>query len=108
MFFEYDNGIRGSFSYSTVLSERRNYLHVRGTQGILSIERSRLIVDHNDGGQRTIAFTREPAYEAMWRAILDAIAEGRDPYYTKERAFQDLSILFAVHRSTQAGARVSV
>jgi predicted dehydrogenase len=108
MLFEYESGVQGSFSYSTVLSERRNYLHIRGTQGILSIERSRLVVDHNDGDQRTIAFTREPAYAAMWRAILSAIAEGREPYYTKERAFQDLSILFAIHRSTQSGAKVRV
>jgi predicted dehydrogenase len=108
MLFEYDSGLRGSFSYSTVLSERRNYLHVRGTEGILSIERERLVVDRNGEGQRIITLPRESSTEAMWRAILAAIAEGRAPYYTKERAFQELSILFAIHRSTQAGARVRV
>lgn len=108
MLFQYDTGVRGSFSHATVLSGRKNYLYIRGTQGILSVEKSRIVIDHNDGNQRTIALPPERSYEAMWRAILDAIAEGRDPYYTKERAFQDLSILLAIERSTQADANVKV
>ena len=60
-----------------------------GHPGILSLERHRMIIDHNDGDQRTITHPVERAYEAMWRALLAAIEEGRDPYYTKERAFQD-------------------
>jgi len=106
--FTYDGGIRGSFSHSTVLSERRNYFHIRGTRGILSIEKTQIVIDHNDGDRRTIDLPQETAHEAMWRALVGAIAEGRDPYYTKERAFQDLSILFAIERSTRKDAGVTI
>jgi predicted dehydrogenase len=108
MHFEYEGGVRGSFSYSTVFGRQKNHFYVWGSQGGLAIERSRIVIDHYDGGQRTVEFPSERGYESMWRALLAAITERRDPYYTKERAFQDLSILFAVWRSTQAGAKVRV
>jgi hypothetical protein len=41
----------------------------------------------------------------MWRALVDAVAEGRVPYYTKERAFQELSILLAIRRSIRENGR---
>jgi len=106
--FEYANGVRGTFSHGTVLSERRNYLHIRGTEGILSVESGRLIIDHNGDGNRIIPLPLETAYAAMWQALLRAIAQGSEPYYTAERAFQDLSILFAIERSTKADGKVTV
>ena len=108
MLFEYDSGVRGSFSHGAVLSRRRNHFYIRGTGGIISLERDRLIIDHNDGRQRIIERPSEGSHEAMWRALADAVVEGRDPYYTKERAFQDLSILLAIRRSIREHGRVRV
>ncbi len=100
MLFEYESGVRGSFSYGSVLSERQNYFHIRGTQGTLAIERQRLVIEDNDGNQRIVPIPSDGAYAAMWRALLRAVAEGHEPYYTVEHAFQDLATLFAIERST--------
>jgi predicted dehydrogenase len=108
MFFEHDSGVRGFFSHGSVLSERKNYLHIRGTRGILSLERNEIVVDLNDGSSRTVPHSREREYTAMWRALLGAIAEGREPYYTKERALQDLTTLLAIQRSAQENAKVQI
>ncbi|MFP3895348.1 MAG: Gfo/Idh/MocA family protein [Anaerolineales bacterium] len=108
MLFEYDSGVRGSFSHGAVLNRHRNHFYIRGTQGILSIERERLVIDYNDDSQRVIERPPERAHEAMWRALVDAVAEGHEPYYTKERAFQELSILLAIQRSIREHGRVRV
>ena len=105
---EYDSGVRGSFSHATMLSERKNYLHIRGAEGTLTVETDRLLIERNDGAHREIALPPEQPFVAMWRALLGAIAGGAEPYYTKERALQDLSILLAIERSANAGARGAV
>jgi len=105
---EYDSGLRGSFSHATVLTERRNHLYIRGTEGVLSVESDQLVVERNDGTRRIVPLSSEGSYEAMWRALLSAIGSGGEPYYTNERALQDLKVLFAIERSTRTGARVAV
>jgi len=108
MQFEHENGVRGSFSHGSYLSRGHNYFHIRGTEGILTVERERLIVEPNDGEPRTIEFERGNSYQAMWHAILDAIAEGHEPSYTVERARGDLGTLFAIRRSAQEKRSVSI
>jgi scyllo-inositol 2-dehydrogenase (NADP+) len=108
MHCEHDSGVRGSFSHASVLSERRNHLYIWGTQGVLSVDRNQLVIDRNDGSQRTVPLPTQKSYEVMWQALFRAITEGRDPYYTRERAFQDLRILLAVQRSIQTDGKVRV
>ena len=106
--FEHDHGVRGSFSWASVLSGRKDYFHIRGTQGILSLERGQTVIDLNDGSSRTIPHARERDYVAMWRALMAAIAQGREPYYTKERALDTLKTLLAIQRSAQTGAKTAI
>jgi len=108
MLLEHENGVRGSFGWGSVLSGRKDYFHIRGTKGILSLERGQTVVDLNDGHARTIPHPRERDYAAMWRALLSAIAEGGEPYYTKERALQTLTTLMAIQRSAQTGNKVMI
>jgi predicted dehydrogenase len=108
MLFEHDNDVRGFFSYGSVLSGRRDYLYVRGTQGILSLERGQIVIDLNDGSSRTIPHARERENASMWRALLGAITEGREPHYTKERALQTLTTLLAIQRSAQESGKARV
>ena len=44
----------------------------------------------------------EHAYTSMWQALLAAYQRGEDPYYTAERALQDVAILEAVAQSIQS------
>ena len=108
MLFEHENGVRGSFGWGSVLSGRKDYFHIRGTQGILSLERGQTVVDLNDGSSRTIPHPRERDYVAMWRALMAALAEGREPYYTKERALQTLTTLLAIQHSAQTADKVTI
>lgn len=108
MLFEYESGVRGTFSHGSVLSGRKDRLHIRGTQGVVSIERGQTVIDLNDGSSRTIPHARERDHAAMWRALLEAIAEGRDLYYAEERALQDLTTLLVIQRSAQENSKVRV
>lgn len=108
MLLEHANSVRGSFSWASVLSNRKDYFHIRGTQGILSLERGQTVIDLNDGSSRTIPHVRERDYLAMWRALMAAIAEGREPYYTKERALDTLKTLLAIQHSAQTGSKVTI
>jgi UDP-N-acetylglucosamine 3-dehydrogenase len=104
--FEYDTRLRGSFSHGSVFDGRKNHFYIYGTEGMIALERDRFVVERYDGSGRMVPYARERDYAAMWRALLAAIAEGREPYYTQERAFQDLSILLAIQRSAQERAVV--
>ncbi len=107
MLLEHANGVRGSFTWASVLTSRKDYFHIRGTEGILSLERGQTVIDLNDGSSRTIPHPREMHYAPMWRALMAAIAEGREPYYTKERALDTLKTLLAIQRSAQTGTKVT-
>jgi predicted dehydrogenase len=44
----------------------------------------------------------------MWRALAQAFAERREPFYTPEKALDDVATLEAVSQAIKSGGRVSV
>jgi predicted dehydrogenase len=105
---EYDRGIQGTLSHSTVLGEGQNCFRLWGTQGMLSIEESRrqVIIQDNVGALRVIEHESVSDHEAMWRAILDAIDARGEPAYRSDHALEDLRTLFAIERSIQGSLPV--
>jgi len=106
MQFGYAGKLRGTLSYSSFLGSSHNYFHIRGTEGIVTIEDNQLIVTRYEGATRTIEFPAEDPHEQMWRTLAQCIAQDREPEYTKECALRDLSILFGVERAIKTGDKV--
>jgi predicted dehydrogenase len=106
--FEYAGGAAGMLSYSNYLSPFQNHSHVYGTTGTIAVENNRLIIEAQNQAARLIELPAEQAYVTMWNAIAQAFREGRDSFYTPERALQDVAILEAVDQSIKSGGRVPV
>ncbi len=106
MQFGYAGKLRGTLSYSSLLGSSRNYFHIRGTEGLATVEDDRLTVTRDDGGTRTLELPAEDMHEQMWRAMAACIAQNREPDYSKECALRDLSILFGVERAIKTGDKV--
>ncbi len=106
MQFGYAGRLRGTLSYSSLLGAGRNYFHIRGTEGLVTVEDDRLIVARDDGATRTVELPAEDAHEQMWRALAQCIAQDREPEYSKECALRDLAILFGVERAIKTGDKV--
>jgi predicted dehydrogenase len=110
MQFGYAGKLRGTLSYSSWLGDSRNYFHIRGTAGLLTVEDDRLIVTRYDGATRgttrTVELPAEDMHEQMWRTLARCMAEQREPEYTKECALRDLAILFGVEKAIKSGEKV--
>ncbi len=109
MLFEYASGMRGMFSHSDHIGGGRNYFYVRGSEGVLSIERRRAALTNREGDEvQALDLDDADTYERMWRELVDCVQYGREPSYTKEDALGDLTTLLAIARSVEEGARVEV
>jgi scyllo-inositol 2-dehydrogenase (NADP+) len=108
MLFEYANGMSGVLSHSTCLSSMQNHFHIHGTEGIITVDSRRLIVQKHEQPERTIDLPEDNGRAAMWQAFINAYRQGQEPYYTAERALQDVAILEAVDQSIRAGQKISV
>lgn len=103
MFFQYANGVTGMFSHSAYLPPAKNYFYLHGTTGAITVEPNRLVIEKAGQPPQVVELPTEHAYTNMWQAIAAAYQSGQEPYYTAERALQDVAILEAVDQSIKAG-----
>ncbi len=108
MFFEYANGATGLFSHSAYLPPAKNYFYLHGTTGAISVEAQRLVIEKAGQPAQVIDLPAEHAYTTMWQALMAAYQRGEEPYYTAERALQDVAILEAVAQAIKEGQSTSV
>lgn len=108
MFFTYDNGVTGIFSHSAYLPPAKNYFYLHGTTGAIIVEPKRLVIETGGQPARVVDLPPEHAYTNLWQALQMAYQSGQDPYYTAERALQDVAILAAVDQSIKSGQGVAV
>lgn len=108
MFFAYANGVTGLFSHSAYLAPAKNYFYLHGTTGAISVEAGRLVIEKAGQPAQVIELPAEHAYTNMWQALLAAYQSGEEPYYTAERALQDVAILEAVAQSIKGEQGVPV
>lgn len=99
MFFAYANGSTGILSHSSRLSPDRNHFTVYGSAGTIVVEWNRLTVIQHGQEARVVELPDEDANLAMWQALADAFHAGSTPYYTAERALQDVLILETVDQA---------
>ena len=109
MLFEHPGDLRGVFSYSDYLGGGRNYMLVRGTEGLLSIEGRRMTLSDRKGNASPVEVPEDHAHRRMWRAIADCTrarreGAGRDVRcYGLQEGLRELRTLDAIARSAQAG-----
>jgi predicted dehydrogenase len=108
MIFQYGNGVTGVLSHSSYLPPLQNHFYVYGTQGVITVAWERLVVKKQDQSERVIELPSENAYQNMWRALARAFEEGKEPYYTSERALADVAILETVDKAIKAGQRLRI
>jgi predicted dehydrogenase len=108
MLFRYPNGIAGMLSHSNCLPPLQNHFHVHGSQGVIAVERDRIVVGKSTQPGRTVELPSENAYITMWQAIARAYQENNEPYYTPEKALADVAILETVDRSLKTGQQIRV
>jgi len=106
--FQYARGVTGMLSFSSYLPPGRNHFHIYGTGGVIAVEQERLIVEPHDRPARVVELPDENAYISMWHALRQAFVEQRDPFYTAEKALQDVAILEAIDQAIKKGGRVAM
>jgi len=99
MLFQYANQLSGMLSHSSYMPATKNYFYIHGTDGVMSVEQNELLIERRNGNNRTVELPAENAYDRMWPAIIDAHQQKKAPYYTPERALQDVAILEAVDQA---------
>ena len=108
MFFQYANGVTGLFSHSAYLPPAKNYFYLHGKTGAISVEPQRLVIEKAGQPTQVIDLPAEHAYTSMWQALIAAYQRGEEPYYTADRALQDVAILEAVAQAIQTGQSMSI
>jgi predicted dehydrogenase len=106
--FHYANGAVGILSHSTCLPPMHNYFHVHGAEGVIVVERDRLVVEKVNQPDRIINLPEEDVRANLWQALATAVRERGEPYYTAEMALQDVSILEGVDHSIKSGQRLEI
>jgi len=106
MLFQYANGASGMLSHSSYLPPLKNYFYIHGETGVIMVEPNRLVVEKPGQPNRVIDLPTENAYVNMWQALRDAWQAAREPYYTVQKALQDVAILEMVDRSITTGQRM--
>ncbi len=111
MLFEYESGLQGFFSFSSYLSDSRNYFRVRCTKGLVALEDRKFTIELASGKSRTYepeeGPERNPHFN-MWRKITKSRIAGKPPLYTTQMARRDISTLLAVERSIKSGSKISL
>ena len=98
MHLAHASGLRGVISYSTHL-RGNSYFYVRGTGGMLTIERERVIITTSAGEARAVELPTEAAHDVMWDAIAQAVQANVAADYSPQDAFRELVTLLAIERS---------
>lgn len=103
MLFAYANGSTGMLSHSSRLSPDRNHFTVYGSEGTIAVEWTRLTVIKRGQAVRVVELDEEDTNLKMWHALADAFRSGQTPFYTPQKALQDVLILEkvdqAIHRN---------
>ncbi len=106
--FQYANGVTGMLSHSSYLAPVQNHFDIYGTAGGIVVERDHLVIKKTGQPDRTIELPKENAYASMWKALSQAMQEQREPFYTPEKALNDVAILEAVDQAIKSQERVPV
>ncbi len=109
MIFEYKNKLIGTVCTSYYLNGKRNYLITRGTKGLAFYDQDlRIIVESASDRKEEIKMESSDPHYLMWKDYVYCLENNLKPYYTSEKALNDIQILEAVDKSLKEGVKVSI
>jgi len=109
MILKYKGNLIGTFGISFFLDGNRNYFIVRGTKGLAFCKGNlEITIEENSGVKDIIKIKDEDPYSRMWDVISKCIEKNTKPYYTTEKALDDLKILEAVKKSLKEDTKVPI
>jgi predicted dehydrogenase len=108
MLFQYANGMTGMLSHSTALPPMQNHFRVHGSEGIITVESGRMIVERTGAEKQIIDLPADNSRATLWRAIVEAYAQGGEPAYSAQDALRDVAILEAVDRSIKDSSPITI
>ena len=100
--FSYDGEVNGMFSHSSFLCGR-GYFIIRGTEGTLFVEDSRLLVESKTGAKKEIETPVSDIYVRMWKCLAEAAQKGTQPFFPSSDAVEMLRVYDAMGRSLKSG-----
>ena len=104
--FKYKGNLLGTLSISYFLRGNRNYFIVRGAKGLAFYKEGlKITIEENNGGKETVNIKDEDPHYRMWSIFSRCIERGTKPYYTTEKALDDLKILEAAKKSLKDGIK---
>ncbi len=101
MLFHYANRSTGMLSHSSSLSSDQNHFTIYGTDGTIVVEQTQLLVRKHHEVARAVALLEEDSNMNLWQALADAFHKQITPFYTAEKAIQDVLILEKVNQAIQ-------
>jgi predicted dehydrogenase len=109
MILKYKGNLIGTFGISFFLDGNRNYFIVRGTKGLAFCKGDlEITIEENSGVKDIIKIKDEDPYSRMWDVVSKCIEKNTKPYYTTEKALDDLKILEAVKKSLKEDTKVPI
>jgi predicted dehydrogenase len=109
MILEYKSNLIGTFGISFFLDGSRNYFIVRGTKGLAFCKDNlQIILEEKSGKKDIINIKDEDPYSRMWDVLTSCIEKNIKPYYTTEKALDDIKTLEAVKKSLKEGQKISI
>lgn len=106
--FQYAGDVSGMLSFSNYLPQLNNHFYVYGTAGMMIVEERRVVLKKLDQPDRVVDLAGEQAQTSMWHALAQAFQEQREPFYTAEKALNDVAILEAISQAIKSRERVAV
>lgn len=117
----FPDGLNGTFSHSGFLGGDRDYFHIRGTEGLLSIDAPNVDTgtisiepkvvpkDASEGvSTRTMEIPAEFPHTNMWRHFMMSLRQNTGPAYSTDDARRDIRILEAADESLTKGTVITI
>ncbi len=106
--FEYGKYLRGFYSQSSFLPNKRNYFNIRGTEGLAYLEGDKIIIEKNNGDREEKDITDQNIHYKMWSDMYETMAGRLDSKYTTEDSLKDILILEAIGDSLKKSNKVAI
>ncbi len=106
--FEYAGYLKGFYSHSSFLLNKRNYFNIRGTEGLAYIEGHKIIIEKNNGYKEEKEVFDGIIHDKMWAKIYEMITDKIRIDYTTANSYDDIITLESIGESLKKSDRIKI